>query len=320
MVCSMNSNVGIVFPKTPRVVLADDHAKFHEYIDSKKSPATQKNVSQNLHYGFNFIHTHYPKINSVLQITPEQLKDYFIHIEARPLRKTVKRKYRTNLKAFINYLLGDLRAYNKKLPFNYDYVFSDEFHKFKDSSGKIERDAVSVTEIYEILAFYENRSMRDFVLIGILAYSGCRVGGLCALKITDIDLENRTFETQEKPTSGSTGWNRYFYPKKFQVHLESYLIELKMCHPTRELLFPIKPKSVRQILSNYPNRHVNPHLFRDAINTHWVENGLLDAGIRASLLNQKPSGINAGHYLKTYTQNDKSGKNRLELYDKYFPY
>ena len=46
---------------------------------------------------------------------------------------------------------------------------------------------------------------------------------------------------------------------------------------------------------------VNPHLFRDAINTNWVENSLLDEGIRAILLNQKPSGINAGHFLKWYT-------------------
>ena len=72
-------------------------------------------------------------------------------------------------------------------------------------------------------------------------------------------------------------------------------------------------KTVRQILSNYPSRHVNSHLFLDALNTHWVENGLLDAGIRAILLNQKPSGINAGHYIKAYTQNDKSGKERLKV-------
>jgi hypothetical protein len=51
-----------------------------------------------------------------------------------------------------------------------------------------------------------------------------------------------------------------------------------------------------------------------------VENGLLDAGIRSILLNQTPSGINSKHYLKKFTQNDKSGQKRLELYDKFFPY
>ena len=51
-----------------------------------------------------------------------------------------------------------------------------------------------------------------------------------------------------------------------------------------------------------------------------VENGLLDEEIRAILLNQTHSGINIAHYLKKNTQNDKTRKNRLELYDKYFPY
>lgn len=168
--------------------------------------------------------------------------------------------------------------------------------------------------------------MRDYVLVSLLAYSGCRVGGLCTLKVEDIEFENCTFQTQEKAVGGSTGWNRYYFPQKFKLHLESYLLEYDLLKPTGKedikdnRLFPIETKSVRELLYKYPKRHVNPHLFRDAINTHWVEIGLLDAGIRAILLNQKPSGINAGHYLKTYTQNDKSGKKRWEMYDRYFPY
>ena len=85
-------------------------------------------------------------------------------------------------------------------------------------------------------------------------------------------------------------------------------MQIQYEYPDQEYLFPIETKSVRKILSEYSKRHVNPHLFRDAINTHWVDRGLLDAGIRAILLNQKPSGINPSHYLKKYTQNDKTGK------------
>lgn len=226
----------------------------------------------------------------------------------------------------MNYLLGRSRAYNEKIPYNYDYIFSDEFVTFTDTSGAIERDALSIREVLEILVFYKTRGLRDYVLVGLLAYSGCRVGGLCTLKVEDIDFENYTFQTQEKVVGGSTKWNRYFFPPKFKLHLESYLLEYDLLsHSNVEgdkdtHLFPIETKSVRELLYKYPKRHVNPHLFRDAINTHWVEIGLLDAGIRVILLNQKPSGINAGHYLKTYTQNDKSGKKRVEMYEKYFPY
>ena len=77
---------------------------------------------------------------------------------------------------------------------------------------------------------------------------------------------------------------------------------------------------MRTQLRHWKIRHVNPHLFRDALNSRWVEKGLLDVGIRSILLNQTPSGINSAHYLKKYTQNDKSGQKRLEPYDKYFPY
>ena len=143
---------------------------------------------------------------------------------------------------------------------------------------------------------------------------------ICALKIDYFDLKNRTFQTQEKPTQSSTGWNRYFFPRKFKIHLESYLVQLQYECPDQEYLFSIQTKSVRKILSDYPKRHVNPHLFRDAINSHWVENGLLDTEIRSILLNQRPTGVNAQRYLKKYMQNDKSGKERLKLYDKYFPY
>jgi integrase len=139
--------------------------------------------------------------------------------------------------------------------------------------------------------------MRDYIMISLLAYSGCRVGGICALKIKDIDINNRIFQTQEKPTSGSTGWNMYFFPHKFKLHLESYLVQIEYENPDQDRLFPIQTKTVRKVLSGHQVRQINPHLFRDAINTHWVDRGLLDAGIRAILLNQKPSGINATPYL-----------------------
>lgn len=316
----MNSNVGKVFKRTSHVVLPLDREKFDAFIDSKKSPATKKNVSQNCYYGFSFFANNYPEIMSVLKITPEQFKSYLTFIENRTLRKPVKRKYRSNLKAFINYLLDEARAYNEKIPFNYDYIFSDKFVKFTDSTDKVERDELTQGDVVEIISFFENRNFRDFIMVSLLAYSGCRVGGLCALKIEKIDLANRTFETQEKPTGNKTGWNRYFFPRKFKIHLESYILQVKRLNPSQELLFPIQTKTVRRQLSTYSKRHVNPHLFRDALNTNWVENGLLDSGIRSILLNQTPSGINATHYLKKYTQSDKSGKKRQKLYDQYFPY
>ncbi|UYP43909.1 hypothetical protein NEF87_000194 [Candidatus Lokiarchaeum ossiferum] len=316
----MNVNLGKVFPKTPHVVLPKDQVKFEEFIVSKRSPATKKNISQNCYYGFKYFQENFPEVNSVLEITPDQFKTFFKHLESRILRDKVKIKYRMNLSAFIKYLLGESRAYKKQVDYDYSYIFSNDFFKFTDTAGKVERDALSFQDIFEIEDFYQNRSMRDYVLVSMLAYSGCRVGGLCAIKIKNIDMKNRTFQTQEKPTEGSTGWNRYFFPRKFKVHLESYLVQLQFENPDQEFLFPIETKTVRKILSDYPKRHVNPHLFRDAINSHWVENGLLDTGIRSILLNQTPSGVNAQRYLKRYTQNDKSGKERLKLYDQFFPY
>ena len=72
-----------------------------------------------------------------------------------------------------------------------------------------------------------------------------------------------------------------------------------------------RKKSVRKTLSYYKKRQVNPHLFRDAINSYWVENGFHDSPLRSILLNQAPTGVNAQRYLKKYTVNDKSGKERL---------
>ena len=178
----MNVNIGKCFPKTPLDILEKDKEKFVAFIKSKKSEHTKKNVSQNLHYFFNYIKTTYPKIQSVLNITPEQYKNYFNHVNDRKLRKNVKSKYRTNLRAFIYYLLGDILAYNEKLPFNYQYIFSNKFIKFTDTTGEIERDALSITDVFEMLAFFQNRNFRDYVMVELLAYTGMRVGGLVSLQ------------------------------------------------------------------------------------------------------------------------------------------
>lgn len=158
------------------------------FFFSKRSSRTLKNVSQNCQYAFNFFCENYHEYESVLEIILDDFEDYFRHLEERTLRKVVKRKYRNNLKAFINYLLGRSRAYNESILHNYDYIFSDENVAFTDTSGAIERDALSIREELEILAFYKTRGLRDYVLVGLLTYSGCRVGGLCALKVDDIDF------------------------------------------------------------------------------------------------------------------------------------
>lgn len=60
---------------------------------------------------------------------------------------------------------------------------------------------------------------------------------------------------------------------------------------------------------------MNPHAFRDYLNTLRFEKGLGDK-YRFLLLNQTPPNVNVKSYLKKYEKR----KELLKIYDKYFPF
>lgn len=60
---------------------------------------------------------------------------------------------------------------------------------------------------------------------------------------------------------------------------------------------------------------MNPHAFRDHLNTERFDRGL-NTKYRCLLLNQLPKNVNVKHYLKKYQKR----KELLKLYDKTLPF
>lgn len=299
---------------TPKVCLSKDQHYLDTYIASKRSNYTKLKVSQTLHYFYNFLIQTHPETNSILNVDAHQFREYFQSINEVPVRKASKDIYKQNLKAYIFWILMPLMSEGKLPKLNYEMIFSPRFFKFIESSLPKNESPFSREDVLDCLRFFYGRNYRDYTMFSLLAYSGMRVGGVTALKIEDIHLEDRYIITQEKPTGNSPGINTYFIPKKFQTDLKAYILEVTAKNPTQERLFPIEPKSVRHQLKKWrPSAH--PHLFRDAINTRWFELGL-EESLRALLLSQTPHFVNSIHYLKKY----QTLEAKREIYDRYFPY
>jgi integrase len=177
--------------KTPNIkmeskhyrILRKDQAWLEGYVRTKRSKYTKIHVNADLQRFYDFIIENYPAVKSILEVNPLQFRAYFEHIDQRPVRKNVKNKWRTNLKAFIFWIISPELAQGNLPKINYEMIFSNKYYSFRESSGPREEDPLTREDVLECLHFYQGRNFRDFVLFSLLAYTGMRIGGLISLQI-----------------------------------------------------------------------------------------------------------------------------------------
>lgn len=251
-------------------------------------------------------------IRYLLDYEIEHWQQLFDFIESKPITKDCKKRYRYYLRNVIQFALKKEISEGKieRLGF-FNYIFSDKFCQFSESGTKYDYIHIKPKEIQDFLAELFQAKIRDYILFGILAYSGCRAAGIINLKVKDINFEERYFTTQEKKTRDSSGYNRYFLPGVFLSQLKVFIAREQL-QPDQQLA-GFSYENLDFILKTRRNNW-RLHLFRHAIRVNWHEKGMPDLEAQF-LLNHKPASID-----QTYLKSLNTIEHLREVYDKFFPY
>jgi len=251
-------------------------------------------------------------IKKLVNYTLSDFERLFLFIEKKKISKKMKVRYRSDLRDIIFYAIRDEIASGRyDLKTKYDYLFSDEFFTFSESSKPRIIIQLNASDITQFLAECRSKSIDDYIWFSILIYSGCRISGLCNLIISDIDFKTGKFQTQEKKTKHSSGLNTYFLPGFFLSELKVYL--KRRCLSRRDKVCNISDKQLRIHLKRYRSKWW-PHIFRHTIRTLWYLRGMsnIDAEL---LLNHRITNLD-----QIYLQQLNNIQHLREIYDKYFPY
>jgi len=141
--------------------------------------------------------------------------------------------------------------------------------------------AVEIEDVVKLLDACEGTpgEARDRAVILFLLDTGCRVGGLCGLKVKDLDLANLRAEIYEKGERGRL----VLFGERTAEALRRWLTSRPF--PDSEWVFtslvvdsPMNPNSVIQMLRRLKRRagiqgRVNPHAFRHAFAREYIING-----------------------------------------------
>ncbi|MFX1236335.1 MAG: tyrosine-type recombinase/integrase [Promethearchaeota archaeon] len=249
-------------------------------------------------------------------------------INKRDIIRESKSKWRNFLNSYYNYV----KEIKEKLEgINYiNPIPSINLLDFDEKEISIEdleqqEDVLTYPIAEKVLNYLFFTRKRLFVIVSLLLYSGARISEIMHLEINNIDFEERFFYTKVKSKKSLNRWGLYFFPEFFVPHLKAWIQEIQQQYKEPNYLFQygqthLTDKSPRMHLRKIKNIlglncRMNPHSFRDLINTARFEKGL-NTKFRSLLLNQLPRNVNVKHYLKKY----KKRKELLRIYDQTFPY
>lgn len=141
--------------------------------------------------------------------------------------------------------------------------------------------AVDMDDVVKLLEACQGTpgAARDRAVILFLLDTGCRVGGLCSLRVGDLELENMRATIHEKGDKS----RMVLFGSETGGALEDWLDDRPF--PDAEQVFtslvedlPMNPNSVVQMLRRLKKRsgvtgRVNPHAFRHAFAREYIMNG-----------------------------------------------
>jgi integrase len=304
-----------------RVVI--DMIRYVDDFAASYSRRYSMQVKKRLELFEQYLKKNYKKLD-IIQTNYNEILEFLKFIDKKEIKKVSKEKYRTTLNRYFEYIV-EMNKKNMILFVN--PVPSEISFKFSDI---IDRQTIDFTTHYltydtilKILRFLFFTDYRMFILVSLLAYTGARISEICSIKLDDIDLENRKFISGRFDDYSKTGLVLYFWPTFFHEEFKRY-IELMRSHKY-EFVFPHqqtflhtktprkKLREIKEILNILDP--INPHSFRDSLNSSRREKGLGEE-FAAMLLNQKPNTVNQTHYMKRFYD----WHSLRDMYDKSFPY
>lgn len=267
---------------------------------------------------------------TLLEVSGLDILHYFkIVVDKKPIEKYSKRLYRAIISSYYNYISDykkQLEDVNFKNP-----VPSTKIWDFSGTAKPLDIDKLSEQEItFELIEeilhhVYYRKHPYLFICLSLIIYTGARISEIVSIKLKNMNLQERWFITKVKSKKNHKRDGIYFIPQPFISELEHYIEMLKLEYPDAIYLFQNKtdhfiPRTIQNNLQKIKkelniSQKINPHRFRDFINTKRFEKGC-PGPILKFLLNQTVQDVNINHYLKSY-------KNKIKLrnaYDKYNPF
>ena len=228
------------------------------------SEYTIKNYQLDLTDFFKYLNLH--KID-YLNILNTHVRGYLKYLDSCNLKNTTISRRISALRTFYNYLL------EKNL------VTSNIFLIVKNP--KLEKklpNYLSYTEIEDLLNSIDidtDDGLMKRLLIELFYSTGCRVGEMVSIKVSDIDLENKTIKVMGKGSKERIVYYGDYASKYLNMYLKTgkskYLFTSK--EGNKLTIYEVEA-IVKDIMKHISIKtHVTPHTLRHTFATHLLNNG-----------------------------------------------
>lgn len=300
-----------------------------EYFLDNYSNSSKKHLYLNL---VNFAVYCKERFNkNILDVKGPEILTYFKEIiDIKEIEINSKRRIRTFIRAYYHYV----QEFKKQME-GEEFIFPVPSSKIWDFSGKegslkelkFDIPILKMEDVKDIIKhLYYTKPYRTYIIMSLIIFSGARISEVLNIKLEYLFLDRRWFITEVKSKKNDKRDGIYFIPEFFIPELKHFIDLLKLEHQDPNYLFPSRngthysPRSIQRYMRIIKKElgikaSINPHSFRDFLNTKRFEKGCNQI-LCKFLLNQKVRDVNPKHYLKAY-------KNRVKLrnaYDKYNPF
>ena len=131
----------------------------------------------------------------------DDLIAFFKIINSKDLKRSTKKKWRSFLNAYYDFLKEIKEKINKTafinpVPSRNLFDFDEKEIGLEDLEK--EEDLMTYPDVRRILNYLYFIDFRCFIIVSLLLYSGARISEICRIELKNLDLEERYFLTKVK--------------------------------------------------------------------------------------------------------------------------
>lgn len=248
-----------------------DYCNYQKRLDEKTLKAYRIDLTQ---------FCYYVPTTTPTDITPKTLEDFIAHLHQKYKPKTVKRKI-ASLKAFFHYL--EYKECITRNPFHKIRVkFREPTILPKTIPLHTVETLISTIYLQQLnanTAYQKRNALRDAAVIELLFATGMRISELCALKINDVNLLDKSiliYGKGSKERKIQIGNDDVL--KLLEQYSKDFYMEMQNCKHffVNQNGNALSDQAVRRIIKKYTSLaaielHITPHMFRHTFATSLLE-------------------------------------------------